>query len=82
LGIRNTLWTAWLRRPLPSALRRTGTLLRSVPKDRASAVAIGEALAGLSWVLRERRVVPTEVERGLRLLEEPQRRSPARRYVG
>jgi GT2 family glycosyltransferase len=82
LGIRNTLWTAWLRRPLPSALRRTGTLLRSVPKDRASVAAIGEALAGLAWVLRERRVIPPEVERGLRLLEKPQRHSPARRYVG
>jgi GT2 family glycosyltransferase len=82
LGIRNTLWTAWLRRPFLSALRRTGTLLRSIPRDRASVVAVGEALAGLAWVLRERRVVPPEVERGLRLLEEPQRHSRARRYVG
>jgi GT2 family glycosyltransferase len=82
LGIRNTLWTAWLRRPLPSALRRTGTLLRSVPPDWASVVAVAEALAGLAWVLRERRVIPPKVERGLRLLEEPQRLSQARRYVG
>jgi GT2 family glycosyltransferase len=82
LGIRNTLWTAWLRRPLPSALRRTGTLLRSIPRDRASVVAVGEALAGLAWVLRERRVVPPDVEHGLRLLELPQRHSAARRYVG
>lgn len=82
LGIRNTLWTAWLRRPLPSALRRTATMLRSVPRDWASVVAVAEALAGLTWVLRDRRVVPPEVERGLRLLEEPQRHSPARRYVG
>jgi GT2 family glycosyltransferase len=82
LGIRNTLWTAWLRRPLPSALRRTGILLRSVPRDWTSTVAFAEALVGLPWILRERRVVPAEVERGLRLLEEPQRHSPARRYVG
>jgi hypothetical protein len=33
-------------------------------------------------VLRERRVVPPEGERGLRLLEAPQRHSVARRYVG
>jgi hypothetical protein len=33
-------------------------------------------------VLRERRVVPPEVELGLRLLEAPQRHSVARRYVG
>jgi GT2 family glycosyltransferase len=82
LGIRNTLWTAWLRRPLLSALRRTGTLLGSIPRDRASVLAVGEALAGLAWVLRERRVVPPEVERGLRLLEKPQRHSQARRYIG
>lgn len=82
LGIRNTLWTAWLRRPLGSALRRTRTLLRSIPRDWASVAAVAEALAGLVWVLRERRVIPPEVERGLRLLEEPQRQSRARRYVG
>jgi GT2 family glycosyltransferase len=82
LGIRNTLWTTWLRRPTRSALRRTGTILRSLPRDRASAAAVAEAVAGLPWVLRERRVVPPRVEEGLRLLEEPQRRSVARRYVG
>jgi hypothetical protein len=36
---------------------------------------------GFAVVLRERRVVPPRVERG-RLLEEPQRHSKARRYVG
>ncbi|MCW2901246.1 MAG: wbbL1 [Streptosporangiaceae bacterium] len=82
LGIRNTLWTAWLRRPAWDALRRTAAVLRSVPRDRASAVAVAAALAGLPWVVRERRVVPAHVEQGLRLLEEPQRTSPARRYIG
>jgi GT2 family glycosyltransferase len=82
LGIRNTLWTTWLRRPLWSALRRTRTLLADVPRDSASVLAVAEAVAGLPWVLRERRVVPSAVEHGLRLLEGPQRRSAARRYVG
>lgn len=82
LGIRNTLWTAWLRRPLGSALRRTGVMLRSIPRDWASVVAVAEALRGLPWVLQERRVIPPEVEHGLKLLEEPQRQSKARRYVG
>ncbi|GAA3794537.1 glycosyltransferase [Sphaerisporangium flaviroseum] len=81
LGIRNTLWTAWLRRPAADALRRTVAVLRSVPKDRASVSAVAAAVAGLPWVLRERRVVPVAVGRGLRLLEEPQRTSVARRYV-
>jgi GT2 family glycosyltransferase len=82
LGIRNTLWTTWLRRSLPGAMRRTRTILGSLPRDATSALAIAEAVAGLPWVIRERRVVPRTVEQGLRLLEEPQRTSTARRYVG
>jgi N-acetylglucosaminyl-diphospho-decaprenol L-rhamnosyltransferase len=81
LGIRNTLWYAWLRRPLPAALRRTAWLLRTIPRDRTSAGAVAAALAGLPWVLRERRVVPPAVEARLRVLERVQRRSRARRYV-
>jgi GT2 family glycosyltransferase len=82
LGIRNTLWTTWLRCPLPMAARRTLTVLRSVPRDRTSLSAVCSAVAGLPWVVRERRPVPAQVARGLRLLEKPQRASPARRYVG
>ena len=78
-GIRNTLWFTWLRRPVWSALRRTGWLLRTAPRDRISAHAFAEAAAGLPWVLRERAVVPRHVEEGLRLLEHSNRRS--RRYV-
>jgi hypothetical protein len=82
LGIRNTLWTLWLRRPVRSALRRTWMILRSAPKDAATVLAVLEALRATPWVLRERRVVPSRVEHGLRLLEESQRTSAARRYVG
>jgi GT2 family glycosyltransferase len=82
LGIRNTLWTTWLRRPLPSALRRTRAIIASLPRDLTSARALAQAVAGLPWVLRERHAVPPEVEYGLRLLEEPQRKSVARRYIG
>ncbi|GLY67869.1 glycosyltransferase family 2 protein [Amycolatopsis taiwanensis] len=82
LGIRNTLWTLWLRRPLRSALRRSVAVLRSAPFDSATALAVAEALRGLPWVLRERAVVPPTVEAGLVSLEESQRQSQARRYVG
>lgn len=82
VGLRNTLWFSWLRRPLPAAVRRTWFLARTVPRDAPSAAAFGRALAGLPWVLRERRVVPPEVEERLRALETAQRRSTARRYVG
>jgi hypothetical protein len=82
LGIRNTLWTAWLRRPAGAAARHTLAVLWSAPKDGASAAALVRALAGLPWVLRLRKVVPGEVEERLRLLEGARRASPARRYVG
>ncbi|WP_345944952.1 glycosyltransferase family 2 protein [Streptomyces albus subsp. chlorinus] len=81
-GLRNTLWYTWLRRPLPAALRRTWYLARSVPRDAASVRAFTRALAGLPWVLAERRPVPAGVEARLACLEEAQRASTARRYVG
>ena len=80
-GIRNTLWTTWLRRPLRPALRRTGHLLRTVPRDRVTARALLEAAAGIPWVLRERRVLPPHAEARFAALEDAQRRSTARRYV-
>ncbi|MBM7088711.1 glycosyltransferase family 2 protein [Streptomyces sp. S12] len=81
-GIRNTLWFTWLRRPPRTALRRTLALARSVPRDTTSLRAFAEATAALPWVLRERRVLPHEVESRLRLLEPAQRTSTARRYTG
>jgi GT2 family glycosyltransferase len=81
-GIRNTLWTTWLRRPLRPALRRTLHLLRTVPRDRVSLQGLLAALRGLPWVLRERRVLPPHAEARFAALDEAQRRSTARRYVG
>jgi GT2 family glycosyltransferase len=80
-GIRNTLWTTWLRRPLRPAVRRTLQLLRTVPRDRVSVDGLLAAVRGLPWVLRERRVLPPHAEARFAALEEAQRRSTARRYV-
>jgi GT2 family glycosyltransferase len=80
-GIRNTLWTTWLRRPLRPALRRTLHLLRTVPRDRVTARGLRAAVLGLPWVLRERRVLPPHAEARFAALEHAQRRSTARRYV-
>jgi hypothetical protein len=80
-GIRNTLWTTWLRRPVRPALRRTGHLLRSVPRDRVTARGLLAAARGLPWVLRERRVLPPHAEARFAALEDAQRTSSARRYV-
>jgi GT2 family glycosyltransferase len=80
-GIRNTLWTTWLRRPLRPALRRTLHLLRTVPRDRVTALALLDAVRGISWVVRERRVLPPRAEARFAALEQAQRFSMARRYV-
>ena len=80
-GIRNTLWTTWLRRPLRPALRRTVHLLRTVPRDRVTARGLVQAVRGLPWVLRERKVLPPHAEARFAALEQAQRSSTARRYV-
>lgn len=69
LMIRNALWCAWLRRPWPSALRRTVDLLRRRPHDAAWRAGVLAALGGLPWVVRERRPVPARVEAALRMVE-------------
>jgi GT2 family glycosyltransferase len=66
---RNALWTAWLRRPLGAAVRRTSVELRQA-QGRATALgALRDAVGGLPWVVRERRAVSAELERRLRRLE-------------
>ncbi|MGY1700173.1 glycosyltransferase family 2 protein [Geodermatophilus sp. SYSU D00766] len=80
-GIRNTLWTTWLRRPLRPALRRTLHLLATLPHDRVTAQGLLAAARGVPWVLRERRVLPASAEARFAALDAVQRRSSARRYV-
>jgi GT2 family glycosyltransferase len=68
LLLRNALWSAWLRRPWPSAMRRSVAVLRERGRW-ADAPALLGALRGLPWVLRHRRVIPASVEAALRRLE-------------
>lgn len=81
VGLRNTLWFTWLRRPLPRACWRTAATLRTAPADLVTVRALVAAARGIPWVLRERRPLPREIEAGLRLLDEQQLHSRARRYV-
>jgi GT2 family glycosyltransferase len=67
--VRNVLLVAWLRRPLPGALRRTGRLLVAHRRDRQAALGAIDALRAFPWVLRERRPVGARLERGLRALD-------------
>jgi len=66
---RNALWFAWLRRPLPVALRKTLEPALRRPWSRDTWRTLAEALRGLPWALSRRRGLPPAVENGLRLLE-------------
>jgi len=82
IGLRNTLWFSWLRRPVASALRRTAHLVRTTPRDRVTLLGFWDALRTFwSREAPSRRVVPPHVERMLRLLDRPQMESKVRRYV-
>ncbi|GAA4659391.1 glycosyltransferase family 2 protein [Kineococcus glutinatus] len=62
---RNVVLTAWMRRPLPSAVRSTAWRVAAGGPERAGAL---EALGMLPRALRLRRVNAPEVERRLRVL--------------
>lgn len=79
LLLRNALWCAWLRRPLVSALRVTARLVRAHVRDPDLIPALAAALVGARWAAAHRRVVPREVERGLRALDAQWRPSSAGR---
>jgi N-acetylglucosaminyl-diphospho-decaprenol L-rhamnosyltransferase len=66
---RNALWSAWLRQPAMRATRLTlrhGRVALSDPHTRAGVV---DAVRGLPWVLRERRVVPPSLVAEYEVLE-------------
>lgn len=58
LGLRNRLWTSWLRMPATRALRDTAALARAAATDSVARRAMLGALRGLPWALRSRRPVP------------------------
>lgn len=80
LGVRNTLWYLWLRRPARSAARRSWRVLRDAGAV-TGAGGLAAALTGAGWVTRNRRVVPAGVEENLCRLEPQQARSEGRQYA-
>ncbi|GAA2382184.1 glycosyltransferase [Streptomyces coeruleofuscus] len=66
---RNELLTAWLRRPVPYALARTGALAAEARHDDHARQALRGTLARLPAALRARKPLPPHVERAARLLE-------------
>lgn len=67
--IRNDLWFAWLRRRPAGALAATLATLRSAVAEPPVRLGVARALAGLPWVMGERRAVPAGVEAELRRLD-------------
>ncbi len=65
---RNALWTTWLRRPVPVAVRHTAGVLAAAPRDRTARGGLGDAAARWRWALTNRCPVPRSVEADLRLL--------------
>jgi GT2 family glycosyltransferase len=68
--LRNDLLATWMRRRPRAVLSATSTLGRSAVGDPVARGALGEALVRLPAVLRNRRGLPSVVERQVSLLEQ------------
>ncbi|MET9323384.1 glycosyltransferase [Streptomyces sp. NPDC003038] len=66
---RNAALTAWLRRPLPVALRHTRELAADARRDPEARTALREMFKRLPAALRERRPLPAAVEAAARRLD-------------
>jgi GT2 family glycosyltransferase len=66
--VRNAMWTAWRRRPVHRAARRSVTVLVA-HAGPAAALGLADAVRGGRQALADRRVLRPEVEASVRLLE-------------
>jgi GT2 family glycosyltransferase len=76
LDLRNRALIGWLRRPLRSALRVSRQLARNATVEPAAHPALRSLTASLPRALKERRMLPREVEAKVHLLEEFERHNP------
>ncbi|HET9173737.1 MAG TPA: glycosyltransferase [Candidatus Saccharimonadales bacterium] len=81
-GIRNTLWTAWLHRPLRSALAWTWHIIRSTPKNRILLQGLIMTIPGIPWVLAHRQPFTPELEHKIQLLEQQRQKGGHKRTYG
>ena len=68
--MRNRLWTAWLRHSAAGARAATASLAWEATRNPEALAALLRAVAGLPWIMRERRPVQPEVERVVGTLTE------------
>jgi GT2 family glycosyltransferase len=80
LGVRNTLWFAWTRRPWGIAARWTVHVIKSSPASAPTVLGLLDFLRWLPRLARERRPLPADVETDMALLDEQKLSSRARRY--
>lgn len=66
LIMRNRLWTTMLRRSIVSAIKMIAHYASLARSDRIARAALREAIAGLPWILRERKPIPWELELRIR----------------
>ena len=69
LVLRNRLWTVMLRRSAACALHVVAEYVRLARSDNIVRAALKEAIAGLPWVMRERRSIPRELELRIRAFD-------------
>ena len=59
---RNAAWVAWMRLPLPEALRETRNAFRIIRTEHSTSSDLRVFLAGIAWALGKRRVIPQRVQ--------------------
>ncbi len=69
LVLRNRLWTTLLRRAPMTAFREVARYARLAVEDPIARSALIEAIAGLPWIVRERRTIPAELEQRVAALD-------------
>ncbi len=58
---RNAAWVAWMRLPLPEALRATSDALRTMLTERSPLRDVPLLIASIAWALSKRRVIDERV---------------------
>lgn len=69
LVLRNRLWTVLLRRSIPTVLAALARQLQIARTDPIARAALGDAIAALPWIVRERHAIPAQLERQICALE-------------
>ncbi|NNG41037.1 glycosyltransferase [Flexivirga sp. ID2601S] len=73
LGVRNTVTNAWLHRPARRALSWTIFIARTTRSRRTLLRGLVMVLLDLPWIVRERSVMPDDLDRALAILERRRR---------